>query len=121
MVACPACGSEQVQKVSAIYTQQTATGSASGGANAVSQSLLAQRLAPPVKARIPWWGYVIMYFGLMGFIVLAFVIYFVWSQAVKKANEGYEERLAAWQRSYYCHQCDTVFDPAAASVPAATI
>lgn len=130
---CPKCGSDQTQRLKLIYESGTkdinttgytaGTGIGSlvglGGAatktTGTSQSLMAQRTAPPIKKSFKWpmisllfglflfgtvnWLSVALTLGGVGFAFLA------WKH---NANE-WPGRYKSWLESWHCNKCGEIY------------
>ncbi|WP_186129815.1 hypothetical protein ACN262_32860 [Burkholderia gladioli] len=119
---CSSCGSDHTQKLSVIY-------------EAGSQTVLAQKIAPPKKAKPAWAGFWISLGGFGFFIlILAFAtsgdthgavspllgwLFFIpavvmiargVSKAKKYNDTVWREHYNLWLTAWYCHKCGTVFD-----------
>jgi hypothetical protein len=150
---CPKCKQiDKVQKVSVLYSGGISTVEydtwrppppKSGlpplrmTEQAVSQTMLSQRLTPPAKptAKFPHWIWVLLgvvgapivccstvetpeegglyYFLIIGGVILAgmFAVYFARQQRVAEQMPRWEKAVSRWHQLYYCGRCDGVFAP----------
>ncbi|MGS1026799.1 hypothetical protein [Burkholderia glumae] len=128
---CSACGSDHTQRLSAICeagTTQTL------GQRGSSQTVLAQKLAPPAKAKPAMAGLWIVVGGIGLFLlIMAFatsgqrgavspllgLLFFIPSVVMivrgmgraKKYNETtWKENYEVWLKAWYCHKCGEIYD-----------
>lgn len=156
-LVCPSCESHEVRKVSLVYEegfQKTRTKTIFGGgaisllgpvfglgaaySRGTSQSLLAERLAPPRVPR-PFFYAVIAFLviGIVGLLppILIGIIFgniayhfvvFIWFAALiaypcyvfireMALLRGYQKKLSDWNQLFMCNQCGHIFDPSEVS------
>lgn len=137
---CPSCGSQETQRLQVLYesgvTQVHAFQHVYGVTNAplvyartdaVERTLLAQRLAPPMRrsaAPAGWLlvaGGVVLYdafrtvhFGSVErFEVIvgcaAIALGFALAQVIGRANARIRDDLDKWSRSWHCNRCGALF------------
>lgn len=136
---CPCCGGPRIQRLQAIYdagvvevrAHHQMQGSAWVGpaihTHGVEQTLLAQKVAPPEREKTTpvGWSFFIgclflydvwrtPYFTRieMGELVVgcvAILIAFGLSKMYDSINADVAVEYDAWLRSWYCHQCCTIF------------
>ncbi len=145
MIACPHCGSaEHYFKVSALYEGETATvagggigmglsgGLGVGVGSGTKQTLLAEKLSPPVQPERPGPAIVAYIFATLAaaatvgvFLisewwagVIAAVITVAICVVVPKSHRAYVAKreafpgeLERWQRQWVCKRCGEISDP----------
>ncbi len=138
---CDKCNSEDVQKLSVIFengthnintnSRSTGIGIGSGGSVGVmsgntntsgqSQTLLAQKVAPPSKNSSNLYqlsfliGFIlIMFFREMDWKLIAGIIFFAFGMKVYKVTKAYNENVYPekynnWLKSWHCNKCGNIY------------
>ena len=143
-IVCPQCTkSDMIQKVSAVYRGGKAYGSYGGNISfaGTSQTLLSEKLAPPVRPRYrgsgmeqlvsfgaiailtvitnsilaPQFGgsnCLTIYFSLI-IAVIIWAGYFWWKKLTFDSEQRpiWDRKMEVWNRLYYCARDDCAFDP----------
>ena len=137
---CPSCGSHETQRLQVLYesgvTQVHAFHHVYGVANApvafartdgVEQTLLAQRLAPPLRRSAAPAGALLVAAGVVLYDAFrtahfgpverfeaivgcaALVLGLVLAQVIGRINARIRDDLDRWERSWHCNQCGALF------------
>jgi hypothetical protein len=135
--SCPACGSDSIERVAGIVKKGTVRGTLTGGGggiglgfggamigagavggSSISRSDLAKALAEPAPGCLMMSATSSLIFGLLCSIfggavigiplIIVGIIIFVGG---RKTFDLYQQKKRIWGTLFYCHKCDSVFDP----------
>jgi hypothetical protein len=121
---CPNCQSENIQSFQMVYEGGTSSnisqtsglgvgmsggrlGVGVGGATtrSTSMTLIAQKVAPPMKKNVPLWLWLVAVF----FIPLLLLPIFLQTKYSRWNKQVWPQLYVAWENSWLCHKCGHSF------------